>query len=191
MGRQRTEPAPLKHEPTAERIMLSPAAGRALFEMDDLDRSILQLKMRAPHLSNVKIGEALGIHPVAIGRRLKRPGFVEAYRELSLTFADVLEKAAEEGVRTLRAIMKDTKQPASVRVRAAEVALQMKAGMLKCADPSQGVGNTTRIYRTTITPQGALIQEVMESELGPRGVQPQQEMIDVSASTEALSSEAI
>lgn len=176
--RKAPKPRPVSVEPTPEKIRLSPAAGKALFEMDDFDRAILQIRMRDPLLPLAGIAKALDVDYGAVHRRMRRPGFQEAYRELTLCFGDLMEKAANEAVRTLRGIMKNDSLKTEHRIRAAEAILNMKGGILKSDPRGNHSDMPTRVFRTTITPEGALIQEVMDLELGAKI--PERKVINVS-----------
>lgn len=130
------------------------------YELDNVDREIIKHLVRFPALTLVELGKLCGVTDRVVRYRKKKPAFKKALQELTGTTDFHLKEGAREAAMAVRKLLQE-KDP-SVRLGAAKILLGPYVNQ-----PQVLVNNqpTLKIYETTITPDGNLLQSVIEGEL--------------------------
>lgn len=138
-----------------------------LYQLDDVDRAILKHDARYPGCSARAISEAIAkeigrtIHHTSVHRRMQKPAYVKARSEIDMSCHDVLKRAATKAARKLETLLDS---------RDEDIAFKASKELLKPFLGADNAGPAFKpivIFRTNITPDGNLIQEVIDAELGP------------------------
>lgn len=124
------------------------------FELNGVDKQILQIIVDHPRLSNTAIGKMIGISESAIQRRRNKPAFLKAYSDLMATTDDLLKRAQKVAARRLIALIKDPDK--KIALEATKMALS-PLNNKHSLDVKEEI-----IFQTRIGSQGQLMQEVIE-----------------------------
>jgi hypothetical protein len=104
--------------------------------------ALISALLTAPSLAAA--AQTAGIGGVTAWRWLKQPSFQAAYREARREVVQhaiaQIQRASTEAVETLRNVMQDAEAPASSRVAAARVVLDMSLRAVEIEDLEQRVG---------------------------------------------------
>lgn len=131
------------------------------YELDVVDKQILTLLTNDPFLTLTQLGKRCGMTPSTVSRRMKKPGFRRAYDNLNRTTQEIMEQNARRAARRLGQLIGHEDE--KVALKAIEMALGTNHNRIQVntmVTPQAAV-----IYRTTVEPDGALIQSVIDGEL--------------------------
>lgn len=142
-------------EPTEEEI----ERAKMYYSLDDKDREILKLVLQYPEISDQDISAVLHMHRSTVRFRRLKPSFMAAYNDLMQSTRELLAEAAKAGARRLIQLVKcDDKQ---IAVQAIKIALAPYINQLQHNVSAAPI----RIFETSLTASGDLIQQVIEAEL--------------------------
>jgi hypothetical protein len=131
------------------------------YNLDEIDKRIIQLKLKHPNISMRDLAQALDVTVNTIFTHCNKPGFVQAYEEVTATTEDLLKKAAREGALRLIQIIKTGDNDAAVK------AIRMALAPYVNQHAVDVSVKPAREFKTTFQPDGTLLQEVIDAELGP------------------------
>lgn len=138
-----------------------------MYHLDDTDKKILKLKIRFKDITLEDLGSEVGLSVSAVSERVCKPAFQVAWDEYNIPLDKLVRTSATKALRVLNAIMDDRTLEADVRIRACKTVLDVVSGpksiIISNLDTSQP---TDSIYKTTVQPDGSLLGEVIDLELG-------------------------
>lgn len=139
----------------------------SMYHLDDVDKKILKLKVRYKDINETQIAEECKLSPANVSERMGKPAFKVAWDEYNIPLDRLVKNSATKALRVLNAIMDDKSLDADVRIRACKTVLDVVSGpksiILTNIDASQ---TTDTLYKTTVQPDGSLLGEVIDLELG-------------------------
>jgi len=104
---------------------------RAKYELDEIDRRILNLKLQHPGMTDEEIGVILDLHRVSVCNRRTKPAWQAAYAEETRPAADLINAVAEKAAKRYIALL-DCDDPRVVEKVARS--LLVHANLLKTKD---------------------------------------------------------
>lgn len=144
-----------------------------MYHLDDIDKKILKFKIRYKDITLGDLGQEVGISVSAVSERIGKPAFQIAWEEYNIPLDKLVKSSATKALRVLNAIMDDRTLDADVRIRACKTVLDVVSGpksiIISNLDATQ---STESIYRTTVQPDGSLLGEVIDLELGTDAERP-------------------
>lgn len=142
-------------QPTEEEI----DQARTYYSLDDKDREILKLVLQFPEISDQDISGIVEMNRSTVRFRRLKPAFKAAYNDLMQSTRELLAEAAKAGARRLIQLVKsDDKQ---IAVQAIKIALAPYINQLQHNVSTAPI----RIFETSLTATGDLIQQVIEAEM--------------------------
>lgn len=139
--------------------------------LDDYDKLLIRERIKHSEISLKDLGDKVGLSTSAVSERMDRPAFKIAFEEYSVPLDKIFSHSVDKAYRTMLALMDD--EDKDMRFRAANAILQRFAGPQTVVQNNFGKGEDTpgktkvKVYRTTVEPDGSLLGQVMELELGP------------------------
>lgn len=129
------------------------------YDIDEVDRQIMRLRIQYPLMPSHEIAEILNIkHHQIVTYRISRPGFQAAFAEVTASTEEHMRTAANLAARRLKKLVNDGDK--QVALQAIKMALHQylnKQELTVTAKPAM-------VFRSTIAPDGSLIQEVYEEQ---------------------------
>lgn len=129
------------------------------YNLDEIDRQIMKIKIQYPTITNQEIADIVGVDSQqVVNYRINRPGFQSAFAEVTATTEEHMRTAANQAARRLKRLVNDDDK--QVALQAIKMALHQylnKAELTVTAKPAM-------VFRSTIAPDGSLIQEVYEEQ---------------------------
>lgn len=128
------------------------------YELDVIDRQILTLISQDIMLTSRTIAEKIGMSYTAVSKRMKKRGFVLAYENLTQTTAQIMEANAKKAARRLGKLIEDDEK--KIALEATKLALSPYLNQHHHTVTQANV----MVYKTTVQPDGSLLQSVIEAE---------------------------
>ena len=126
------------------------------YEIDRLDRSILQLFVDHPIIKNAEVARKLGISLSTITLRKSKPAYKKAYSDLMSTSDELLERAQKMAARRLLNFIKDPDKKFAMDA--------MKLALSQRAQKREVEVKEEIIFQTRVGNQGQLMQELISIE---------------------------
>lgn len=137
---------------------LDDASIQSLLDLDNVDRLLLKYTITYPDLKSSKLAKLLNVGEQYIRNRRKRPAFQLAVRKLQGTTDDLMAEAAKKAAHRLIDLI-DHPNPL-IALGAIKIALQKYISQI-----SDATMDRILIYRTTIAPDGNLLQAIVKGEI--------------------------
>jgi len=128
------------------------------YELDVVDKQILRLISQDMMLTCREIASKVGMSYPAVSKRMKKRGFVLAYENLTQTTAQIMEANAKKAARRLGRLIDDEEK--KIALEASKIALSPYLNQHHHTVTQTNV----MVYRTTVQPDGSLLQAVTEAE---------------------------
>lgn len=128
-------------------------------DLDVVDKQILKLLSKWPTLNLTELGKACGMTPSTVARRMKKPAFREVYDRLTGSAMELLEQNVRRAHRKIGALIGHEDE---------KIALEACKLTLATYHNQRNLVIETKpsvVYRTTVEPDGSLVQNVLEAEL--------------------------
>jgi hypothetical protein len=123
------------------------------YEIDRLDRSILQLFVDHPTIKNTEVAKKLGICVTTIRNRKAKPAYKKAYSDLMSTSDELLKRAQKMAARRLLTFIKDPDKKFALDA--------MKVALSQMPQKREIEVKEEIIFQTRVGNQGQLMQEVI------------------------------
>jgi hypothetical protein len=130
---------------------------RSRYDLDSTDREMLKMIVKHPTISRIELSHLFDINRRTVAKRMERPAFQAALAELTGTVDEDLQKGIREGVSKMRQLI------AGTNAQAATNAFKALAMLYLGRNPTERMKDAVRIYRTTVKPDGSLVQEIVEA----------------------------
>lgn len=127
-------------------------------ELDDFDRLLLKMLASYPDIKSTKLAKIFNTSESFIRIRRKKPAFRLALQRLLATTNSLLEEAAQKAAHKLIELI-DHENPA-ISLAAVKIALTRHLATLP-----DSVRERIVAYKTTITSDGNLLQEIVKEEI--------------------------
>lgn len=127
-------------------------------ELDDFDRLLLKMLASYPDIKSTKLAKIFNTSESFIRIRRKKPAFRLALQRLMATTNSLLEEAAQKAARKLIELI-DHENPA-ISLAAVKIALTRHLATLP-----DSVRERIVAYKTIITSDGNLLQEIVKEEI--------------------------
>lgn len=131
--------------------------------VDDTDRRILALMVRYPGIRHAAIADVVGVTKSMVGKRVGRPAFKAALQDLEETADSVLQGAAQKAARKIVKLI--DAEDGNIAIQACKIALHQQ--LAKSQVDLSVNGKIT--YRTTVNPDGSIIQEALAEDARQKG----------------------
>ncbi len=152
------------------------------FEIDDIDKSILKFMVDHPSMTIKAIAEQLSVSVNTVSRRMKKPGFIKARKDILATTEDLMVRAQKLAARRLLSLI-NHHEP--------KIALEaMKLALGPLNNRKQIETKSEVIFQTRIGSQGQLMQEVVEVSENKDKPKAQPEIIEGKECTEGENNES-
>lgn len=146
----------------------------SMYHLDELDKKILKLKIRFKDITLQDIGAQVDLSVSAVSERIGKPAFQIAWDEYNIPLDKLVRTSATKALRVLNAIMDDKTLLPDVRIRACKTVLDVVSGpksiIISNMDTTSQPADS--VYRTTVQPDGSLLGEVIDLELGEEVERP-------------------
>lgn len=130
-----------------------------MLELDHVDRLILKYIIAYPDIKSPKLGKIIGVSENTIRHRRNKPSFQMALLKLSGTTDSLMTEAAKKAAFRLIELI-DHPNP-MVALGAIKIALAKYINQI-----SDATMDKILVYKTTIAPDGNLLQDIVKGELG-------------------------
>lgn len=127
-------------------------------ELDDFDRLMIKMIASYPDIKSTKLAKIFNVTESFIRLRRKKPAFRLALQKIMSTTDSLLEEAAQKAARKLIELI-DHENPA-ISLAAVKIALTRHLNSLP-----DTVKDRIIAYKTSITPDGTLLQEIVKEEI--------------------------
>lgn len=138
------------------------------YELDVIDRQILSLISQDMMLTCREIAKKIGMTYPTVAKRMKKRGFVLAYENITQTTAQIMEANAKKAARRIGRFIDDDEK--KIALEACKISLSPYLNQVQAVVTQQAV----MVYRTTVQPDGSLLQSVMEAETIEKSPEPLQ-----------------
>ena len=127
------------------------------YDLTDMDRVILQYVIRYPDITNPELAALVNLDAKSVLRRRSKPSFKWAYQDVTQTASPVLAKAAVKAAKKLMEMLDDKDKKIVIEASKIVLSTHVKAEQ---DTPVKG----RQIFKTTVSPDGSLIQEIIQEE---------------------------
>lgn len=140
-----------------------------IYSLDEIDKKLLRLKIKYSQISYKDMSDAVGITMPAVQKRIEKPAFKHALEEYNRPRGKLFEDIDRAALKALEGLLSDSDK--LIRLKAIEIYMRHIAG------PQMVVNNNvqtqvTKVYKTTVQPDGTLLQQVLDLELGQNPEEP-------------------
>jgi uncharacterized protein YaiI (UPF0178 family) len=128
------------------------------YELDVVDKQILNLLSQDLMLTTRDIAAKVGMTYPSIAKRMKKRGFILAYEHITQTTAQIMENNAKKAARRIGRFIEDDEK--KIALEACKIALSPYLNQHTHVVTQQNV----MVYKTTVQPDGSLLQAVIEAD---------------------------
>jgi len=141
------------------------------YELNALDRRIVQLLAQYPDITNADIAREVNLTPQTVVKRRRKPAMQAALADLTKTTEAHLREAAQLAARRLKALVLLAEPSEAEPFIKMALANHINSSKVQ-VDLAQSVH-----YKTTVQADGTLLRQIVEEELGESAQQllPQKE----------------
>ncbi len=129
------------------------------YELDVVDKQILNLLSQDLMLTTRDIAAKVGMTYPSIAKRMKKRGFILAYEYITQTTAQIMENNAKKAARRIGRFI-DDEDDKKIALEACKIALSPYLNQHTHVVTQQNV----MVYKTTVQPDGSLLQAVIEAD---------------------------
>lgn len=128
-------------------------------ELDIIDKEILKMKSLDPLLTTRQIALKLGVHQATIAYRLKKPRFRQVWDSIMETTTQAMERNARRAAQRLYQLIDHKNE----RIALEAIKLALSPWINQYTHQVSIAQDVT--YKTTVQPDGSLLQEVIDAEV--------------------------